>query len=242
MAPVKAASPTEMPMVIMAAWASLMPMRLATSLSCAVDRMARPSRVFISRTQSPAITISGSTKGQELLIKDLYPQEREKTFHESGDTQVGARELDEHQLLKGHGQGDGADEHGGLMFPNRVDEEFVGEHAQQGDQDDGDAHAPDRMESQVMGDEIDAVGSHHVKGRVGDVHDAGNTKGQGKPNGEKGVYAPADKAGDDDVQKHMPSDNQGARPFRPCHGSGGRQLLQRTAYFLYASTTQGGIL
>jgi hypothetical protein len=55
------------------------------------------------------------------------------------------------------------------------------------------------MDAQLMGDEVNAVSSHHVEGSVGDVYDAGNTKDQGKPDSEKGECAPTDETAQDDI-------------------------------------------
>jgi hypothetical protein len=38
------------------------------------------------------------------------------------------------------------------------------------------------MKTQFVGAEINAIGSHHVKRRVGDVYDAGHPEDQAKPN------------------------------------------------------------
>jgi hypothetical protein len=51
-APANPANPTVIPIVIMAARLSLIPIKLATSLSCAVERIASPSLVFMSKTRS----------------------------------------------------------------------------------------------------------------------------------------------------------------------------------------------
>jgi len=85
------------------------------------------------------------------------------------------------------------------MLSDRVYEDLVGDDAQQGDQNDGCDHAPHGMEAHLVGDEIDTVGSHHIEGGVGDVYDTGDTKDEGKPNGEKGVNTPTDETADDDV-------------------------------------------
>jgi hypothetical protein len=63
------------------------------------------------------------------------------------------------------------------------------------------------MEAHLMGDEINTVSSHHVKGGVGDVYDSGYTEDKGKPNGEKGVYTPTDQTADEDVynESHISS-------------------------------------
>ena len=61
-APVRAARPTEIPMVIMATRDSFMPIKLATSRSSAVARMARPNFVFINMNQSPARTKRAAPK------------------------------------------------------------------------------------------------------------------------------------------------------------------------------------
>jgi hypothetical protein len=63
------------------------------------------------------------------------------------------------------------------------------------------------MEAHLVGDEINTVSSHHVKGGVGDVYDSGYTEDKGKPNGEKGEYTPTDETAYDDVdnETHMTS-------------------------------------
>jgi hypothetical protein len=63
------------------------------------------------------------------------------------------------------------------------------------------------MEAHIVSDEIDTISSQHIKGGVGDVYDAGDTKDQGKPNGKKGVYTPTDETTYDDVENetHMTS-------------------------------------
>jgi hypothetical protein len=63
------------------------------------------------------------------------------------------------------------------------------------------------MEAHLVVDEINAVSSHHVEGSMSDVYNAGNTKDERKPNGEKSVYTPTDEAAYDDVQNesHIPS-------------------------------------
>jgi hypothetical protein len=63
------------------------------------------------------------------------------------------------------------------------------------------------MEPHLVGDDIDAVSSQHIEGGMGDVNDAGYTKDQGKPNGEKGEYTPTDETTDNDVdnETHMTS-------------------------------------
>jgi hypothetical protein len=65
------------------------------------------------------------------------------------------------------------------------------------------------MEAHIVSDEIDTISSQHIKGGVGDVYDSGDTKDQGKPNGEKGVYTPTDETADDDVdnETHMTSNS-----------------------------------
>jgi hypothetical protein len=93
------------------------------------------------------------------------------------------------------------------MLSDRVYEDLVGNYAQQGDQNDGYDHAPHRMESRLVSDEIDTISSHHVEGGVGDIYDSGYTKDEGKADGEKGVYTPTDETAYDDVdnETHIPS-------------------------------------
>jgi hypothetical protein len=59
------------------------------------------------------------------------------------------------------------------------------------------------MEAHLVGGDINAVSSHHVKGGMGDVYDAGNTKNKGKPDGKQGEYTPADETANNDVEKEI---------------------------------------
>ena len=60
-------------MVIIANRLSFIPIRLATSRSSAVERMARPNRVFINRNQRRRQHHQDHDEGQQLLIEDLDP-------------------------------------------------------------------------------------------------------------------------------------------------------------------------
>jgi hypothetical protein len=85
------------------------------------------------------------------------------------------------------------------MLSDRVYEYFVRDDAQQSDQNDGCDHAPNGVEAHLVGNDVDTVSSHHVKGGVGNVYDTGYTKDKGKPNSKKGVYTPTDETANDDV-------------------------------------------
>jgi hypothetical protein len=140
-----------------------------------------------------------------LLIEDLYAENNEKSFNQGRDAQVTPCEHQEHDLLHGHGQCDRADQYRSLMFANRVNEQLVSDQAEHSDHDHGGNHAPERMESQFVGAEINAVSRHHVKCRVGDVHDACYPEDQAKPGGEQSIHAPTDHTANDDVQDHRAS-------------------------------------
>jgi hypothetical protein len=74
------------------------------------------------------------------------------------------------------------------------------------------------MEAHLMGDEINTVSSHHVKGGVGDVYDSGYTEDKGKPNGEKGVYTPTDQTAYNNVyheSHYYPSTSENMETARP---------------------------
>jgi uncharacterized protein YjbJ (UPF0337 family) len=57
------------------------------------------------------------------------------------------------------------------------------------------------MEAHLLGDKIDTVSGHHVKGGMGDVYDASYTEDKGKAYSQQSIDAPAYEAADDDVKK-----------------------------------------
>jgi hypothetical protein len=93
------------------------------------------------------------------------------------------------------------------MLSDRVYEDLIGDHTQQGDQNDGRDHAPNGVETHLVGDKKDTVSGHHIEGGVGDVYDAGYAEDQGKSNSKKGEYTPTDETANDDVENetHMTS-------------------------------------
>jgi hypothetical protein len=92
------------------------------------------------------------------------------------------------------------------------------------------------MKAEFVGDKIDAIGGHHVKSGVGDIHDAGYPKDKRKPNSQKGIHTSAYQPADDDVYYHKAS----VDCFLPSFVRRGG--VKRNDYCLYFLMTQGGIL
>ncbi len=74
MAPAMAARPTETAIAHMATAVTFIPMRLATSRSSAVERMARPTLVFIRKKRTPTSTARATPRAKRCCQVTLTPK------------------------------------------------------------------------------------------------------------------------------------------------------------------------
>jgi len=143
-----------------------------------------------------------------VLIEHFYSEQGEVAGDDRCHTEIIAGEDDHHDFLQGDGQGNRCDQNGGFVFANGVDKDLVDDQTENGHQHYPGTHTHQNRQPHFMWRKVDAVGCHHIKGGMGDVDDAGHTKNQGEPDGQQGIGAAADYAGNKNVQYHKASHNK----------------------------------
>jgi hypothetical protein len=86
-----------------------------------------------------------------------------------------------------------------IVFADRVDQEFVGQQTENGDNHNRDQHSHDGIESEFSGQAEDAISGDHVEGGVGDVDDAGHPEDQRETDGQQGQHASGDETGNENI-------------------------------------------